>query len=479
MKSQPAILTVTVAALTWLSSAFALPILDTGHVDGIGFAFEDGAWDLHIHDEHIDGFDNEYAPDGAIFRVLEAARTVVPSDPAFSFLGAPGVDIWVLPQGEDEAESLGVLFLGYGAEEIAPGTFTGDIALSLTAVDFTPESGITGPGDFALYTVDSGGVPAVSMNSADGISAADFSTVPQGGHSHFFWAFSKPGYYRISYRAIASLGGSPVTGDATYSYRVRSVGAPFTLSSVGDTFLEEGKWLTIKSIGSPAMLGGDAAWKVTFKGPGVNSTNDSGILAQIGGTRALIVREGGAAPALADATLKTFGDPVFFPDGSGLACFSAVLAKVGSVTSANDSVLIGQYGSGGSGAALGIVYHEGSAAPGLTASNFLKMRWFRPVLGGGIVFSAQASAGTGRLDGVWRARATSDGFSSVLLAVEGGPLMTDQGLKTVKTIYPPASVSLTGGVARAVDADGSVVVLISFTDGSRELVCFPTVPAVD
>src|ERR1041385_1857097 len=87
----------------------------TDHAD-IGIAYEDGEWNLHVHDE---GNDIEYDPAQIILLVGNVAKTTVPNNPAYSFLGAPGSAIWILPKVENAA----LLFLGFGAEEIPDGLF--------------------------------------------------------------------------------------------------------------------------------------------------------------------------------------------------------------------------------------------------------------------------------------------------------------------------------------------------------------------
>ena len=74
-----------------IAVGFAQPVnLSTGEVD-IGLAFEAGAWDLHAHDETTD---IEYEPGEVVLQALAGSQTTVPSDPQYSFLGAPGAPVW-------------------------------------------------------------------------------------------------------------------------------------------------------------------------------------------------------------------------------------------------------------------------------------------------------------------------------------------------------------------------------------------------
>lgn len=180
-----------------------VPSLTYGHVD-LGIGFENGDFDLHVHDEETD---TEYAPDRAVIAVGSAAEQAVPDAVSFSFLGEPGRSTWILPTVSRED----LVFLGLGAEEIPRGLLVGD-RLRLDLV------GVSGPGDFALFSNDAFGNPVVHLNTADGLSAADSVSLLAGAHAHFNWAFGAPGTYRIGLRAIGSLveGNTLVSSDVAY-----------------------------------------------------------------------------------------------------------------------------------------------------------------------------------------------------------------------------------------------------------------------
>ena len=153
-------------------------VLTEGHTD-IGLAYEDDAWDLHVHAEDTD---TEYSPDGALLHVGADTLTARPADAAFDFLGvAAGEDYYRLAQSAVG----GQLLLGFGAEEIADGTFEDDeVALTLKAVN--------GPGHFSIWKSEITG-PVVAMATTDGVSAADRLTVPAGSHGDFNFGFSAKG----------------------------------------------------------------------------------------------------------------------------------------------------------------------------------------------------------------------------------------------------------------------------------------------
>jgi len=182
--------------------------LSSGAVDAPGIAFEDGAFDLHVHDEVND---IEYEADCAVLKVKDEAATVVPANPAFSFLGTAGAPVWILPQVEDDD----LLYLGYATEEITDGTFVGnEIDWSLVDVD--------GPGSFAVYSVNQFGAPTVLFDSDNALPQT--LTVSTGAHIHVNWAFSEEGTYTVTYSAAGTpTVGSPVdSGPVEYTFTVGS-----------------------------------------------------------------------------------------------------------------------------------------------------------------------------------------------------------------------------------------------------------------
>ncbi|NOS70375.1 MAG: hypothetical protein HOP33_10645 [Verrucomicrobia bacterium] len=198
------------ALLTTGLASQAQTWLYQGHTDiGIDYDETVNEWDLHIHDEVNDA---EYSPPtNALLVVKSDAHGFVPAGSQWSFLGAVGSDVWILPKAQDP----NLLFLGFGAEEIADGTFTNDqFTITLT--------GFGGPGNLAIYDLDSFGDPIVWMNSADGINGSDSRVLPSGAHSHINWAFSAPGDYTVTFEANANsvLNGPTSSGPVDYKFHV-------------------------------------------------------------------------------------------------------------------------------------------------------------------------------------------------------------------------------------------------------------------
>ncbi|MFK4087059.1 choice-of-anchor M domain-containing protein [Kribbella sp. NPDC020789] len=201
----------TVLALTAVAvPATATPtvVLDQGHVDVVGIAWEDNAFNVHVHDEETD---TEYAPSQVQLVAKPGSQVAVPDDPAYSFLGTPGSTAWVLPQVQDTE----LLWPGIGAEEIASGVFADD-SLKVVLV------GVTGPADFSIFTTDAFGTPTRLADSGDGLP--DTISTTAGGHLHANWAFEAAGTYTLKFKVcgtLAATGKKVSSAVATYTFQVQ------------------------------------------------------------------------------------------------------------------------------------------------------------------------------------------------------------------------------------------------------------------
>lgn len=172
-------------------------------------AWRQDALVLEIYD-----FEQGTLPSDAFpFVIGNAGMNLIPSAPAFAFLGQAGATFFALPQDENP----NLPFLGIGVDNVPAGTFAGNqIRLRLVSV--------TGPGHFALYQVNSFGQPTLQMNTRDGIdSAVDCLTLAPGGHEHQNWAFNAPGEYQVTFVTDAvrqSTGLTISSAPATYRFRV-------------------------------------------------------------------------------------------------------------------------------------------------------------------------------------------------------------------------------------------------------------------
>lgn len=198
-----------------LTAGFAIH-LTTQHVD-IGLAYENGEWNLHVHN---DTDDVEAAPDEAMLFVGPGVGDNPVNRPAgaqWNFLGVgAGQPVWIAPQAQDPDR----IFLGIGAEEADPDDFAAYfesdsrvnasgkwIKLTLKGVRRVDIAGnpVAGAGAFSVYQTDAFGNPTVWMTTSDGISNSDAFWVQAGSHAHVNWAFTQPGFYEVDFEASARL----------------------------------------------------------------------------------------------------------------------------------------------------------------------------------------------------------------------------------------------------------------------------------
>ena len=186
------------------------------HADvGLGYDATGNEWELHVHDEENDV---EYFPaTTARLFIGNSAHTTVPAGSQWTFLGTAGSEVWILPS----SPTVDLLYLGFATEEMDLNAFVGD-QLSFAL------KGVSGPGTFALYDLDSFGDPIVRFNSADGITGADAFFLPVGTHQHFNLGFSAPGDYTITFEASgnSALHGFTSSGNVDYLFRVQAVPEP-------------------------------------------------------------------------------------------------------------------------------------------------------------------------------------------------------------------------------------------------------------
>lgn len=253
-----------ISILTFLAlgtSCFAdVVVLASEHTDiGINFNASqintaDGPWRLTARDE-----DNTIEflgmrapkpdPERVILSVGLSAQTEIPDDSDYSFLGPEGNPVWILPQGQDPE----LLYLGISTENKS---FSGDWisdgveapflargipsgVFELNRVTLKLES-FSGPGEFALYFIDSFSNVTVYMNTGDGLTTADSRNLSPGNHTHFNWAFTAPGDYTLGFRASGTLlAGSEYTESdlTTFHFQVIPEPASAVLCAVGFTLI--------------------------------------------------------------------------------------------------------------------------------------------------------------------------------------------------------------------------------------------------
>jgi putative ABC transporter-associated repeat protein len=175
-------------------------VLNDGHVD-IASVLEGASLGTRIKDTTRSGEPVWRDPATTILQLLPGTQATVPESPAFRFLGAAGATVYQVAQTQQP----GLLWPGWSTEAIPIAATTGGVAWALT--------GVTGPGEFALYQTADFGTPTVLFNTRDGITAADRFTIPKNTHAHGSWAFSEPGAYCLAFARAVVLGDGTAASD--------------------------------------------------------------------------------------------------------------------------------------------------------------------------------------------------------------------------------------------------------------------------
>jgi surface-anchored protein len=178
-------------------------VLTEGHADVIDVAYEDDELGISIHDESVTP-DVERDPATTILLVKSSARVQVPDD-RFAFLGPVGSDVWILPEGQAEAEAASLLWPGIATAEVPASVFVDD------AIEVRFRE-VVGPNGLSLFESpeDELSPPGILVDSEDGLP--DTVVTPAGVHRHANWAFESPGLYLVRVQArgrLAELPGHP------------------------------------------------------------------------------------------------------------------------------------------------------------------------------------------------------------------------------------------------------------------------------
>lgn len=177
--------------------------MSTGHVDVVDVDYASGALTVRLLANGV-----ERDPATVELVVRSAARTTVPDNSAYGFLGEPGDPVWILPQ----TQNANLLWPGWNATDVPSGVFQSN-ALQLTM------TGVTG-GELAIYSTGLGG-PTVLFDNGDGLP--DTRPLAAGAHTHANWAFSGAGTYTVTFRVSGTLtNGTTVSDDATYTFTVQA-----------------------------------------------------------------------------------------------------------------------------------------------------------------------------------------------------------------------------------------------------------------
>lgn len=164
------------------ATATGRTVVADGHVD-MGARFVDGAWRIQVRDDTVRPSVWRNLPD-VVWHAADTARTTVPSDQRFAFLGQPGAPVWVLPQ----AQQPGVLWPGWNTQDP-------QVATTLDREVTWRLHGVAGPGQFVLFLTGNFGEPQVVFDSAK--PTPQETGIEVNTHVHGNWVFTQPGSYLL------------------------------------------------------------------------------------------------------------------------------------------------------------------------------------------------------------------------------------------------------------------------------------------
>lgn len=181
-------------------------VIADGHAD-MGPRVIDGRFTIQIRDDSVDSLEWHELPD-VVLKAVDASKITVPTGSQFAFLGAPGADVWLLPQ----VQQSGILWLGWNTQDPSlRGVVDGPITWTLHGVD--------GPGAFSLFLTGSFGEPKLLFDAQDPLPQT--MSIDPRTHVHGNWAFGAPGIYRLDIEMSAGrVGGGTVSDRQTLAFAV-------------------------------------------------------------------------------------------------------------------------------------------------------------------------------------------------------------------------------------------------------------------
>jgi surface-anchored protein len=201
----------TAALITMLQvlPAHALTTISQGHVDAVDVDWTGSALTLDLRDGTVTP-SVDRNPADVVLNAVSASKTTVPSGSAYSFLGAPGSAVWILPQTQVST----IVWPGFNTEGVPSGVLQGNtVSVKLLSV--------SGPADVSVYTTSSLGTPTVWFDSGNGLP--DTRAIAINTHAHANWAFEAAGTYTVVFEATGTTaaGSTVTTGQKTYTFTVQ------------------------------------------------------------------------------------------------------------------------------------------------------------------------------------------------------------------------------------------------------------------
>ena len=187
-------------------TADSVSVATEGHFD-FGPVFDGGTLQARVKDDR--SASGEWVdPARLIFHLGEAAKTRSPGG-TFDFLGTG--DIWQIPLTQQAQ----VPWLGWNTQHpTIAGKTQGPVTLTLDSLD--------GPGDMAVYSMDSwGGLGDRFFGTVSGFPRSTSIAVGASGvHVHGVWAFTEPGTYRAAMSFSTTIGGTEQKANTVLTFFV-------------------------------------------------------------------------------------------------------------------------------------------------------------------------------------------------------------------------------------------------------------------
>ncbi|NHC14755.1 choice-of-anchor M domain-containing protein [Motilibacter deserti] len=180
-------------------------VLSDVHTDAIATFWDNGQLVLDTKAD-TPALHTRYSNEDVWFHVDNDSRIASWPGGAYGFVAPAGATVWLAPevQGQDQ------LWPGFSTESVPAGTLdNNDTTLTL--------AGVAGPGDVELWQTGTFGAPA-RLWSSDEPGYKSFTR--KNVHMHANWAFTAPGTYRLTVRADAAVGGTPVSATGVYTFVV-------------------------------------------------------------------------------------------------------------------------------------------------------------------------------------------------------------------------------------------------------------------
>lgn len=242
-------------------------VIDRGHVD-MGPRIVEGAWRIQLKDDSVSPALWRDLADVVLHARESSAIELPTTGDQYSFLGAPGATVYVLPQ----VQQSDLVWPGWNTQD--PSTLAavpGSTTWRLVGVD--------GPGRFVLYLAGSFGQTEVLFDSGEGLPQE--LTIERNTHVHGNWAFTEPGIYRVTVEmAAASTSGAVLTDRRVLTVAVGDDVDPstaFTPPSPGT-----GSTSTTTTTSTTRPTGPTGSVTAQVPGPGVTGGRGTGAIADTG-----------------------------------------------------------------------------------------------------------------------------------------------------------------------------------------------------